>query len=120
MRLSDRDCYSAMIRALSRLADGTGIELPTKLPWVADLESFAERLGVRVRRWGTPQGKDGPRLILDHAPSAYGGGVRPMLCEAGKTGEHTPRWWSPSAGLGPGAVPRREFIHILDAVGERA
>ena len=118
MRYTDRDCYAAMIRAahtLNKLGDNLGVALPDGRSWTKPLAELADRLGVPIRRWGDDSCQDGPRLVLDHAPSCYGGGVRPMICEAGKTGQRTPRWWAPSAGLGPGAVTKREFCNILYA-----
>lgn len=109
IRYTDQDCLAAMIRAASHL--GIAVVLPES-KYRAKLRDVASAYGVTVAGYSA----EIDRLALDHAPGCYGGGVRPMLMEAGCTGHSTPRWWTPSAGLGPGAVPRKEFCHILSAV----
>ncbi len=125
MRYTDRDCYAALIRVAAALNEQDSrpevtwhVETPNveKKAGIA-LASLAERLGVQIKGWRDPdQGRATRRLVLDHAPACYGGGVRAMYCIGSSTGQHTPTWWKPSAGLGPGAVPRKQFLHILGAV----
>lgn len=119
IRYTDRDCIAALIRiaALER-AHGRkiNVRIPSR-PWSKSLMELSERLGV-PQDWGSNE--DGPSLEeyyeLDHAPSAYGGGVRPALLKPPGTGHYTPEWWNPSAGLGPGAIPRKYFLYITSAV----
>jgi len=121
-RYTDRDCYAALVRvaaAVNRHGEDYGVDLPTRGNGWKELEDLARRLEVPIRRWGDETIKEGPRFILDHCQSAYGGGVRPAYCSTSSSGENTPQWWVPSAGLGPGAKPRREFCEILSGV-ERA
>lgn len=121
-RYTDRDCYAALVRAAASLNSAGhdyGVEFTSKASWSEKLEEMAVRMRVPIRRWGTAACSEGPRLVLDHAPSCYGGGVRPAVCNAGQTGQNTPVWWMPSAGLGPGAVNRKTFCEILGAI-ERA
>lgn len=121
-RINDRDCYAAIIRVASALhtlqpdAPRMGVSLPMDRPWSKDLAGFAETLGVPLRYWAREGCDDGPRMGLDRIAGCYGGGVRPFVCSAGQTGHDSIRWWQPSAGLGPGAVTRREFCNILGAV----
>lgn len=120
-RYTDRDCYAAMVRAVASMrlhGRDLGVSLPDakRTRWAKDLERFAADLGVPVRRHGDA----GERLVLDHAPSCYGGGVRPMIeGRDGRGGQGTPSWWIASAGLGPGALPPKMFCYVLSAV-ERA
>jgi hypothetical protein len=104
-----------MIRVAAALNDHgqpMAVVLPSKGDNAKALRATAAQLGVTVADYVA----DVDRLSIDHAPGCYGGGVRPMILPAGKTGQNTPAWWSPSAGLGPAAVPREQFCNILSAV----
>ena len=113
MRYTDRDCLAALICAVAAINRTSGTTAGIVLPEKSPLADLADRLGV-PRCSYVDEERD--RYTLDHCPACYGGGVRPMLLRAGCTGHSTPRWWAPSAGLGPGAVSRKEFCHILRAV----
>ena len=119
-RTTDRDCYAAIIRlahALNKVTPDAsqhlGVALPTRQRWSPKLKELAAALDVPVRRWGEPGQDDGPRIGLDYPP---GPGVRPYICSAGCTGHNRIPWWSPQTGLGPAAVPRAQFVQLLDAV----
>lgn len=121
-RYTDRDCYAALIRVAAALNTSDTIEWCVEVPRVgaralSDLRRLASQLDVRLLEWNAEIQNEGTRrLVLDHAPSCYGGGVRVQYCIGKGTGQYTPGWWTPSAGLGPGAVRRPEFLHILGAV----
>lgn len=128
IRHTDRDCYAALIRVAAALNSSDSKPECTWLveaPYIKGearkaMHKLAESLDVRLVAWNDESQNDRTRrLVLDHAPRAYGVGVRPSYCEGLGTGQWTPDWWLPSAGLGPGAVPRKTFCYILGAV-ERA
>lgn len=125
-RTTDRDCWAAIIRLAHALNNVQGLQtpaphelprlgvaIPTRRPWTRKLEELAAALDVPVRRWGEPGQDDGPRIGLDYPP---GPGVRPYICSAGCTGHDRIPWWSPQTGFGPAAVPRAQFVQLLDAV----
>ncbi len=112
-RYTDRDCLAGLIRCAAAYTSA-GQKLAIVLPeskYRAELAEVADRFGVEVVGYVA----DMDRLALDHAPSCYGGGVRPALLRAGETGHWTPHWWVPSAGNGPGARPRKAFCEIVEA-----
>ena len=122
-RYTDRDCYAALIRLAAR-ERAQGMDAAVSLPdpkhhrkshWSQDIRDFAVQMKVPVRIWRQTT-ETAHTYGLDHAPSVYGGGVRPALHTRGCSGHSTVRWWVPSAGLGPGAVPRKEFVHICGAI----
>ena len=113
-RYSDRDAYTALIMVAART--GLAIVLPSReRPWSKDLRRLAADLNVPVAIYLSDQYD---RLMIDWPDAIYGGGCRPMLLLAGETGHDTPAWWPVSAGLGPGAVPRKVFCWICRAVSE--
>ena len=121
-RLTDRDCLAALIRVAHYLnkmpnAHRCCVALPAS-KYRKDLEDLAEALEVTtVLNSYTAYNEDGVDVLaLERVSGCYGGGVRPYIVQAGETGHHTPRWWSPSAGLGPAGRPRRTFLDITEAV----
>ncbi len=115
-RYTDRDCIAALIRVASLEREhgrDIGVHVHLNRTWTVPMVELAERLGVPCH---PPDFSGEEYYELDHAPSAYGGGVRPALLKPPGTGHYTPEWWGPSAGLGPGAVPRKYFIYITSAV----
>jgi len=122
-RYTDRDCYAALIRLAAR-ERAQGMDAAVMVPhpkyhrkdhWAQDLRDFAKQMDVPIRGWKETD-ETAYSYDLDHAPGVYGGGVRPALHTRGGSGHSTVRWWVPSAGLGPGAVPRKEFVHICGAI----
>lgn len=118
MRYSDRDCWAALIRLASVLrkhGEDIGVALPAaRRPsdWRAELAEFAEQVDVPIRRWSDDAGDC---YGLEQRAGCYGGGVHPILYRSGSSGHSTPRWWTVSAGLGPGATNRETFCHIAAA-----
>jgi len=120
-RYTDRDCYAALIRLAAR-ERAQGLDAAVSVPrtvrkgdWRQELREFAKQMEVPARIWSETT-ETAYTYALDYAPSVYGGGVRPALHTRGCSGHDTVRWWVPSAGLGPGAVPRKEFVHICGAI----
>jgi len=112
-RYTNRDCLAALIRCAAAYTSA-GHRLAIVIPeskYRAELAEVAARFGVEVVGYVA----DVDRLDLDQVASCYGGGVRPALMRAGETGHSTPRWWVPSAGLGPAARPRKAFCEIVEA-----
>lgn len=123
MRVQNRDCWSALLRlavAMKTAGIPVSVNLPCSGPqWLKVLRDLAHRWGVELHDWrqikATPKG----RKILDLEfpdSAAYGGGVRPCQTTFPNTGHDTLPWWGPNCGLGPSAVPRKQFVDILEAV----
>jgi hypothetical protein len=122
-RTTDRECWAAIVRATATLnainpdAPRLGVAFnPEGHHYGMAILSLMEVFKVPIRSYGTPSYDAGPRIGLEHCAQEYGGGVRPYICEAGKTSHSHIPWWPVSAGLGPGAVPRKQFVHILGAI----
>lgn len=114
-RYTARDCDAALIRYARHHNDATGESLAVGLTCKGtdreELEEFAENIRVRTcYAWDATH----YRIFVDRCPSCYGGGVRPALCRAGSSSEGSPLWWKESAGLGPGALPRKDFCRVVD------
>ena len=118
-RYTDRDCYAALIRLAAR-ERAQGLDAAVSLPprkggtknWHNAMWKLADQLEVPCRGWAATT-ETAYTYALDHGAI---GGVRPALHTRGCSGESTTRWWIPSAGLGPGAVPRKEFVNICGAI----
>lgn len=134
-RTTDRECWAAIVRATATLnaisVDGywspyeqptlpeprLGVEFdPNAHDYGDAIVSLMVVMNVPIRTRGSASYNAGPRIGLEHRAQEYGGGVRPYICKAGETGHTHIPWWPVSAGLGPGAVPRKQFVHILGAI----
>ena len=111
-RTTDRECLAALLAVVVAQRQH-GIDMGIVLPPATtkdgrELRERAASLGVPVRGYVD----DGLRLGLEKRGGCYGGGVRPYQCSPGKTGHDRIEWWTVSAGLGPGALPRAAFCAV--------
>lgn len=120
MRYTNRDCWAALICLAAQEREqgiDRGVALFAGRGWRDELRDFMDTLGVPVRHW--PQTNETQSAYgLDERAGCYGGGVRPVLYRDGSSGHSTPRWWSASAGLGPGATNRETFVLITRGVAD--